>query len=95
MSDNIPFEIQQEIMKRLPVKSLIQFRSISKPWKSLIDSSAFIHNYQHNQLHHHILKRDYFEQNYVFVADDDSFPHQKVSLLVPISAKRLYYPTLL
>ncbi|GJW06937.1 putative pentatricopeptide repeat-containing protein [Tanacetum coccineum] len=32
MSDNIPFYIQLEIMKRLPVKSLIQFRSVSKQW---------------------------------------------------------------
>nr|GEX48333.1 probable galacturonosyltransferase 7 isoform X2 [Tanacetum cinerariifolium] len=36
MSDNIPFEIQIE--KVYDVKSLIQFRSVSKPWKSFIDS---------------------------------------------------------
>ncbi|KAF5797326.1 putative F-box domain-containing protein [Helianthus annuus] len=43
MSANIPFEIQEEIIKRvLPVKSLIQFRSVSKQWKSLIDSPEFI-----------------------------------------------------
>jgi hypothetical protein len=65
MSDNIPFEIQQEIMRRLPVKSLIQFRSVSKSWKSLIDSSTFIADYQHTKLHQHILVRDDFEQNYV------------------------------
>nr|GEX12368.1 hypothetical protein [Tanacetum cinerariifolium] len=95
MSNNIPFEIQQEILKRLPVKSLIQFRSVSKPWKSLIDSSAFIHNYQHTQLHHHIPIRDDFKKNYVSVADDDTFPNQKVSMLVPVSSKRLYYRILL
>ncbi|KAI3794802.1 hypothetical protein L1987_37441 [Smallanthus sonchifolius] len=40
MSDyNIPFEIQVEIMKNLPVKSLIQFRSISKAWQPFNDSS--------------------------------------------------------
>ncbi|GJS53532.1 putative F-box domain-containing protein [Tanacetum coccineum] len=55
MSDHIPFEIQSEIMKRLPVKSLIQFRSVSKPWKSFIDSSKFIANYHRTQQHHHIL----------------------------------------
>ncbi|MFS8006047.1 putative F-box domain-containing protein [Helianthus anomalus] len=43
MSDNIPFELQAEIIKRVvPVKSLIRFRSVSKQWKSLIDSSEFI-----------------------------------------------------
>ncbi|XP_071713272.1 putative F-box protein At1g32420 [Rutidosis leptorrhynchoides] len=59
MSDHIPFEIQTEIIKYLPVKSLIQFRSVSKPWKSLIDSSEFIVNYHvnHSQLQHHLLVR--------------------------------------
>nr|GFB87232.1 hypothetical protein [Tanacetum cinerariifolium] len=28
MSDNIPLEIQQEIMKRLPIKSLLQVRLV-------------------------------------------------------------------
>ncbi|KAF5808807.1 putative F-box domain-containing protein [Helianthus annuus] len=32
MSNNIPLEIQTEIMKRLPVKSLLRFRSVSKSW---------------------------------------------------------------
>ncbi|GKC34655.1 F-box protein-like protein [Tanacetum coccineum] len=46
MSDNIPFEIQIEIIKRAPVKSVIRFRSVSKSWKSLIDSSEFIAGYR-------------------------------------------------
>ncbi|GKA53754.1 F-box domain containing protein [Tanacetum coccineum] len=45
MSDNIPFEIQVEIMNRLPVKSLLQFRSVSKSWKCMIDSSSFVFTY--------------------------------------------------
>ncbi|GJR38202.1 probable galacturonosyltransferase 7 isoform X2 [Tanacetum coccineum] len=46
MSDNIPFEIQMEIIKKVShVKSLIRFRSVSKSWKSFIDSSEFINEY--------------------------------------------------
>ncbi|GJV81084.1 putative reverse transcriptase domain-containing protein [Tanacetum coccineum] len=45
MSDNMPFEIQVEIMNRLPVKSLLQFRSVSKFWKCMIDSSSFVFTY--------------------------------------------------
>nr|GEW12569.1 hypothetical protein [Tanacetum cinerariifolium] len=45
MSDNIPLEIQMEIMQRLPIKSLLQFRTISKTWKSFIDSWKFIVSY--------------------------------------------------
>ncbi|GJZ76842.1 putative F-box domain-containing protein [Tanacetum coccineum] len=92
MSDYIPFEIQEEIIKTLPVKSLIRFRSVSKPWNSLIDSSKFIANYHicNPRLRHHILvsytdrvDRNFYEQ-YVLIADDDTFPQQKLSLTIPI-----------
>ncbi|GKC88474.1 zinc finger, CCHC-type containing protein, partial [Tanacetum coccineum] len=58
MSDNIPFEIQIEIIRMVSdVKSLMQLRSVSKPWKSFIDSSDFIKGYgaRHTQPHSHIL----------------------------------------
>ncbi|GKC77930.1 reverse transcriptase domain-containing protein, partial [Tanacetum coccineum] len=45
MSDYIPFEMQIEIMYRLPVKSLLHFRTVSKSWKSYIDSTALFFNY--------------------------------------------------
>ncbi|GKB37765.1 F-box domain containing protein [Tanacetum coccineum] len=56
-SDYIPFEIQSEIMKRLPVKSLVQFRSVSKQWKSFIDCPEFIKTYHinHPNPKHHLL----------------------------------------
>nr|GEV42757.1 hypothetical protein [Tanacetum cinerariifolium] len=95
MSDNIPFEIQIEIMKRLPIKPLLQFRTVSKAWKSLIDSSEFIAAYQHTERQHHLLVRDDFRQNYVCVADDDTFPNQKVTLTVPTSVTQFYKPEIL
>ncbi|KAJ0903537.1 putative F-box domain-containing protein [Helianthus annuus] len=60
MSDDIPFELQEEIIKRvLPVKSLIRFRSVSKQWKSLIDSSEFIthHTLNNKTQPQHLLVR--------------------------------------
>lgn len=45
MSDNIPFDIQLNIMNKLPVKSLLQFRSVSKLWKYAIDFYDFIREY--------------------------------------------------
>ncbi|GJW44360.1 probable galacturonosyltransferase 7 isoform X2 [Tanacetum coccineum] len=79
MSDNIPFDIQMQIIKKVSdVKSLIQFRSVSKPWKSFIDSSQFIKAYgaRHTQPHSLILsyKSDYFddEAKYICLVDDDN-----------------------
>ncbi|GKB55339.1 probable galacturonosyltransferase 7 isoform X2 [Tanacetum coccineum] len=77
MSDNIPYEIQLEIIKKVSnVKSFIQFRSVSKPWKSFIDSSQFINGYgsRHTQPHSHILT--YYtsyssDTKFICLVDDD------------------------
>ncbi|MFS8015260.1 putative F-box domain-containing protein [Helianthus anomalus] len=50
MSDHIPFEIQSEIMNRLPVQSLLRFRLVCKSWRSLIESSDFIAHYMFHLL---------------------------------------------
>ncbi|GJY72842.1 F-box domain containing protein [Tanacetum coccineum] len=88
MSDHIPLEIQSEVIKRLPVKSVIQCRSVSKLWKSLIDSSEFIKSYHiicKTRPQHHLLVRYELanELKYVSIMDDDTFPNQKSFLTVP------------
>ncbi|GKA01420.1 probable galacturonosyltransferase 7 isoform X2 [Tanacetum coccineum] len=80
MSDNIPFDIQMEIVKKVSnLKSLIQFRSVSKLWKSFIDGSEFINGYgvHHTQPHSHILSyridshyMDY-ELKYICLVEDN------------------------
>ncbi|KAJ0903596.1 putative F-box domain-containing protein [Helianthus annuus] len=112
MSDNIPFELQAEIIKRvLPVKSLLRFRSVSKQWKSLIDSSEFITRHALNQSQPQHLLVSYItggtgnkfvsvdaclpEYKYVSIVDDDCFPHHKFSPVVPPTVKLLSRPFML
>ncbi|KAJ0781554.1 putative F-box domain-containing protein [Helianthus annuus] len=85
MSDNIPFEMQMEIMKKLPVKSLIQFRSVCKPWNSLIDSPDFITQYNGQRTNPQHLFLTYYScgDKYVSIADDHTFPQHKVPLTFP------------
>ncbi|KAM0009910.1 putative F-box domain-containing protein [Helianthus debilis subsp. tardiflorus] len=90
MSDNVPFEIQEEIIKRLPIRSLIRFQLVSKAWKSLICSSAFIADYSapHPQLQHLLLVRydhgHIYRPTYSSVVDDHTLPNnQRVSLTPP------------
>ncbi|GJW37563.1 putative F-box domain-containing protein [Tanacetum coccineum] len=97
MSRNIPFEMQVEIMKRLPIRSLIQFRSVSKSWKCLIDSSEFIGDYHvsRDTLHHLLVSYTDYEQKYVSVVDDDNTFHEhKFPLTVPTSIAQLFKPTI-
>ncbi|XP_028752217.1 F-box protein At3g07870-like [Neltuma alba] len=38
----LPFEIIVNILKRLPVKSIVRFRCVCKDWKNLFKSPSFI-----------------------------------------------------
>ncbi|KAM0045032.1 putative F-box domain-containing protein [Helianthus debilis subsp. tardiflorus] len=87
MSDNIPFELQAEIIKRVvPVKSLIRFRSVSKQWKSLIDSSEFI---THHTLNNNKTQPQHLLVRYItggtgrrFVSADTCLPEDKYVSIV-------------
>nr|XP_043625637.1 putative F-box protein At1g50870 [Erigeron canadensis] len=98
MSDNIPFKLEAQIIKRVPVKALLRFRSVSKQWKSLIDSPDFAADYCVRQSQPHRLLIRYFykydsasyvddnENKYVSVADDDTYhQHQFPSTTLPKS----------
>lgn len=78
MSDNIPIELQMEIIKKVyEVKILIGFKLVSKQWKSFIESSDFVigHSNRHPQpLSCSIIgyreDTSFFNEKYVFFLDD-------------------------
>nr|XP_043631222.1 F-box/kelch-repeat protein At3g23880-like [Erigeron canadensis]XP_043631224.1 F-box/kelch-repeat protein At3g23880-like [Erigeron canadensis]XP_043631225.1 F-box/kelch-repeat protein At3g23880-like [Erigeron canadensis]XP_043631226.1 F-box/kelch-repeat protein At3g23880-like [Erigeron canadensis] len=104
-SEYVPIEIQEEILKRLPLKPLIQFRSVSKLWKRLIDSPDFMVSYavRHPQPDRFILRYalpDYdhiVEDQYVFFVDNDDendndhngFVQQDIVPTIPDLIKRI------
>ncbi|XP_028798007.1 putative F-box protein At4g38870 [Neltuma alba] len=54
MEDHIPFvpcDIILNILKRLPVKSLIRFQCVCKDWKNLIKTPFFIQDHLHHSSH--------------------------------------------
>ncbi|XP_019149853.1 PREDICTED: F-box protein At1g30790-like [Ipomoea nil] len=59
VGDDLPLEILLEIFSRLPVKSLLRFRSVSKLWRSLIGETSLVGPHfsrsLRNVLHHHFL----------------------------------------
>ncbi|XP_076900269.1 F-box/kelch-repeat protein At3g23880-like [Bidens hawaiensis] len=78
----LPLEIQEQIMKWLPVKSLIRFRSVSKTWKSYIDSAGFVASYSSNKQHIWVQYYDeqVREERYLSIVDDDTFALNRVNL---------------
>nr|GEU77435.1 hypothetical protein [Tanacetum cinerariifolium] len=96
MSDNIPLQIQHEIIKWLPLKPLLKFRPVSKTWKSIIDSSKFINDYHIIYKHSQCLLLQYekdFQINFRSIVDDDTFPQNKPLVRLPDSIKLLKNPS--
>ncbi|KAL6227641.1 hypothetical protein ACLB2K_001598 [Fragaria x ananassa] len=55
MSDYLPEEVYFKILSRLPAKSLMRFKCVSKRWRSLISDSHFAKTHLHQTLTHGFL----------------------------------------
>jgi len=80
--DVLPPEILAVIFSRLPVKSLLQFRSISKSLKSIIDSHNFTSLHLKNSLNRSLILRHEFNL-YQLQIDDDDFSKSIIPLNHP------------
>jgi len=44
--ENLPWELIEEILSRVPPKSLVRFKTVSKQWNALFDDKTFINNHK-------------------------------------------------
>nr|AFK46050.1 unknown [Medicago truncatula] len=71
----LPFDLVEDILYRLPVKSLAQFKSVSKSWKSLISDSNFTKkNLRVSTTSHRLLFPKLTKGQYIFNACTLSSP---------------------
>ena len=100
MSDYLPEEVVLEILHRLPVKSLIRFRCVSKSWNSLITTPAFINSHltrSHSLLSNsnklivrHCLDKPYVE-NYKLIDDSNDSFDQIQNIELPLTSRRIQH----
>jgi F-box interacting protein len=69
--DVLPQEILTEILSRLPVQSLLRFRSTSKSLKSIIDSHNFTNLHLKNSLNRSLILRNKSDIYQLQIDDDD------------------------
>ncbi|XP_027103259.1 F-box protein CPR1-like [Coffea arabica] len=80
MPDRIPPDLIEEIFSKLPVKTLIRFRFLSKSWRATIGSQEFIKKHLRNLSHHNLILGNFNGSSnlvvgevYLYSADYDSF----------------------
>ncbi|KAL4600510.1 hypothetical protein ACB092_11G203700 [Castanea dentata] len=96
MSDYLPEEVVLEILHRLPVKSLIRFRCVSKSWNSLITNPAFINSHfssnssnSNKLIVRHCVDKPYLERYKLIDDNNDSSSDQIQHIDFPLTSSRI------
>ncbi|KAL1537263.1 F-box protein CPR1-like isoform X2 [Salvia divinorum] len=74
----LPEEIIREILLRLPPKALLRFRSVSRSWRSLIDTKQFIQLHLHHSLRSNTNLTLLVDSPRFYYVDLDSFKQLQV-----------------
>ncbi|KAI8556886.1 hypothetical protein RHMOL_Rhmol05G0290900 [Rhododendron molle] len=92
---HLPIEITLEILSRLPVKSLLRFKSVCKNWNALIKTPDFIS--KHLRTHPTrgssyllVIARNHETQNYAMSLVNDGFGNGPIDLDFPFLNGRYY-----
>ncbi|XP_047965652.1 F-box protein CPR1-like [Salvia hispanica] len=85
----LPEEIVREIIGHLPPKALLRFRSVSRSWRSFIDSKQFIQLHLHNSLRSNRNLTLLVDSSRFYYVDLDSFNQLQVgdARIEPFSVK--------
>ncbi|XP_058211472.1 F-box protein CPR1-like [Rhododendron vialii] len=91
MADHMPNDLLTEILARLPVVSLLRFKSVCKPWYSLITSPSFVTKHLNQSITNtesngdKLLLRLYDDkkERYLLLNDDDEFGDEYSELELP------------
>ncbi|KAI9127286.1 hypothetical protein K1719_001845 [Acacia pycnantha] len=87
----IPNDIIVDILKRLPVKSLLRFRCVCKDWNDLFKTSSFIKQHFHHSTHHRgpsLLLQSYYSASHHTITRHTLLDSNKKTLMplnVPIN----------
>ncbi|PWA45010.1 F-box domain-containing protein [Artemisia annua] len=91
--NNLPPEIIESILRRLPAKSLGRFKSISKPWCSLISNPQFIKaHFHHNKSTSKVLLVSDSNSLYALDINEPYLKSNKEDVDISITAKELAFP---
>ncbi|CAL5202493.1 unnamed protein product [Lathyrus oleraceus] len=87
----LPFDLISEIVSRLPVKSLLQFRCVSKSWKSLISDPIFARKHLNLSTTRRLLCLSYDKHSHRFFLN--SYSLQSIFRDTDYNITRLEYPS--
>ncbi|KAI9127195.1 hypothetical protein K1719_001754 [Acacia pycnantha] len=88
----VPNDIIVDILKWLPVKSILRFRCVCKDWNDLFKTSSFIKQHFHHSIHGPSLLLQYC---FTFLPDIKqlSLLDSEKKTLVPLNAPSIYLPS--